>query len=216
MKLIVSLSALALLSTGACVVHHEDRQVVTTGGGNPTPVTLTVEQEATIDFDDMAKGIAEIAAFASEDLRDQPTYSDLRSRLRCAALDLPDSWVRITDLSGGPQSPVPLLLQIDVSPRGATAGHDGVLGTVDDDASQWVLLGELNAAVTEGETLALDDAKWDVMAGGLRVLTDAVMATTPVYDVRITGEIDDPVANLMVDLHFALNFSSLEGDCPTP
>lgn len=205
-KLNTVLSGLLALSVGAC-----------SSSPGETLVDLTVEQEATIDFDDMAANVAEIAAFSVEDMRKQARYTELRPSLACAGLDLAASWLEITDVAyvaGSPASPVPLQLQLDISEPRATVGPDGELGTADDDLSRWVPLGELDAAVKELDVFTLSDAEWTAAPAGLALLATLALSDDPRYDVRVTGEVDDALASLMVDLHLEIDFSSRAGSCP--
>jgi hypothetical protein len=202
-KLKIILSGLLALGAGAC-----------SSSPGETLVDLTVEQEATIDFDDMAANVAEIAAFSVEDMRKQARYTELRPSLVCAGLDLAASWLEVTDVAGGPPGPLPLQLQLDISEPRATVGPDGELGTADDDLSQWVPLGELDAAVAELDVVTLSDPRWTAAPTGLALLATLALSDDPRYDVRVTGEVADAVASLMVDLHLEIAFSSRAGSCP--
>lgn len=172
---------------------------------SPPPVNsivdLSVIHESEIAFGQMAPELAYVAEddpALKLDLREESRYLELRDELQCASLDAANSFVEIVDTLNGPTVHVPLLYQLDIRQN-------------PDD--EWTLLGELNRAVTEGDDFMFSEFT-HLDEQGRALLSQILMSAQPRYEIRVTGEVDDPVDDLYVFMHVELFLSNRSGRCP--
>lgn len=177
-------------------------------GGSSTPlVTLELDQFVEVDFDDMIAEVPEEALIPFSDMRDESRYVDLLPQLRCAGVDLQGSYLKITELQAA--GVVPLNVQVLVAPY--AGAHEPPDGTY--QAGEFTLLGEFDASVSPGETIAMTSPKWTVMQEGVDLLSNIALSDQPRYSVIVTGEALDPVDALLIEVNIQLGFANRAGGC---
>ncbi len=195
MKKTIILSALLAFTLGACVRNSPSVPP------NNTVVDLTVIHEAEIDFDEMAGAVEEVAEdhpSLEHDLRLESRYLEIEDQLQCASLDTANSFVEILDTLQGPTFAVPLTYQLYIRQN---SGAD------------WTLLAELYRAVTEGDDYMFSEFT-HVDEQGRALVSSILMSAQPRYELRIVGEVDDPIDDLLVFMHLEFFLSNTSGRCP--